>query len=36
MTSELPVVLSIEVVEDFNFGVGIDVGGELRREDFGE
>jgi len=32
----LPVVLCVEVVEDFDFWVGVDVGCEVRGEDLGQ
>jgi hypothetical protein len=32
----LPIVLSVKVVDDFDFGVGVDVGSQLRGEDFGD
>ena len=36
LKSDLPVVLGIEVVEDLDFGVGVNVGGEFGRENLGE
>lgn len=36
MGGEVPVVLCIEVVEDFDFWVGVDVGCEFGGEDLGE
>lgn len=32
----VPVVLSVEVVQDFDFRIGVDVGGEFWGEDFGK